>query len=131
MTLEQAILELGPWVAIVLLLWRDIWPYLRDNMSTTRKAEIEREKEERESKRKAEEDERKRNAELQERFSKSLDRFSEQMHAQSIALTTVAERLAGIERDQDAMRLAMIVISDRMGLQVRRVIDKETEAPRS
>lgn len=130
MTLEQAVLELGPWVAIALLLWRDIWPWLRDNLSAERKAQLEREAKETERKAQQDEDERRRSADLQERFSKALDRFSEQMHTQSIALTTVAERLAGIERDQDAMRFAMAVIADRMGIQSPRQFGKDNEQPK-
>jgi hypothetical protein len=108
--------EYGAWALIGYIVWRDVFPTLRDNLSATHKARLAREEQERQEKAAIEAEERKRSAELQERTNKVLDRFSEQLGTFGLALTTIAERLTSIERDQDAMRYAMQIVADRMGI---------------
>lgn len=113
----------GLWALAVYVLWRDVWPAVRDNFSTAHKAKLEQEHAERERKAAIEAEDRKASREQNERLSKSLDRFSEQLGTFGLALTTVAERLTAIERDQEAMRWAMTVVADRMGVQIREIND--------
>ena len=108
--------QYGPWAILLYVAWRDVWPKVYDSFSAERKAQLARDEIERQAKVEEEREERKRKGEQEERLSKALDRFSEQMGTQSIALMTIAERLTSAERDVEAIRWAVNVISERMGV---------------
>jgi hypothetical protein len=108
--------EFGPYVAIAILVLERLFPTFREMLSAEHRARIRREEEERKQRAQLELEERKQVAEQNGRLSKALDRFSEQMGAFALALTTVAERQASMERDQEYIRNAMMIVADRMNL---------------
>lgn len=114
--LIDALKQYGAWAILAYFVYRDAWPKVYDSFSTERKAQLARDEQERQSKIEQEREERKRRGEQEERLSRALDRFSEQMGTQSIALMTIAERLTSAERDVEAIRWAVNVISERMGV---------------
>jgi hypothetical protein len=83
--------DYGIWGIIAWLVFRDIVPIVREHFGTSHKAKLQRE----------------------ERQIAVLEQFSSQLHTFGLAMTTTAERLTNIERDQEAVRDTLLVLADR------------------
>jgi hypothetical protein len=91
------------WIGIIILLFFDrVLPVLREHFSATHKRRM------------AQEDEdRARTAKREERIITVLEQFGGQLQTFGLAMTVTTERLTSIERDQESMQQALVILADR------------------